>query len=169
MNTSRLVKYLVQWFVLVALQVLLFKDFAFFNASYCFAYVGAFLLIPFEVSVVLGMVLAFATGLAVDIFYDTLGMHAAASVLVAYLRGPLQKALTPAGGYEAYMEPTLPGMGLQWYLLYLAPLVLVHAATLLSIEYLNASDIPVALVKAAATLPFTVVMIGLVQNVLVPR
>jgi hypothetical protein len=169
LSSNRLLKYLIQWFVLVALQVLLFKDFAFFNTSYCFAYVGAFLLLPFEVSVVVGMVLAFATGFVIDVFYDTLGMHTAASVLVAYLRGPLQKALTPAGNYEDYMEPTLPSMGLQWYAFYLAPLVLVHACTLLSIEYLNASMIPLAMLKGLATVPFTVVMIALVQNVLVPR
>jgi hypothetical protein len=169
LSSTRLFKYFIQWFVLVALQVLLFKDFAFFNASYCFAYVGAFLLIPFEISVVVGMVIAFATGFLVDVFYDTLGMHAAASVFVAYLRGPLQKALTPAGNYEEYMEPTLPSMGLQWYALYVTPLVLVHACTLLSIEYLNASMIPLAFLKGLATVPFTVVMIALLQNVLVPR
>jgi hypothetical protein len=90
-------------------------------------------------------------------------------VLVAYLRGPMQNALTPAGGYEEYMEPTLPSMGVQWYLFYLAPLVLVHSCTLLSIEYLNASMIPLAMLKGLATVPFTLLMVALVQNVLVPR
>ena len=169
MSSSRIIKYLVQWFVLVALQVLLFKDFAFFNTSYCYAYVGAFLLLPFEVSLVGGMLLAFGTGLLVDVFYDTLGIGAAASVAVAYLRGPLLKALTPAGGYESYMEPTLPGMGLQWYLLYLCPLVFLHAAILLGIEMVHSGAIPLALLKALATVPFTVLMIALVQNVLVPK
>jgi hypothetical protein len=96
-------------------------------------------------------------------------MHAAASVLVAYLRGPLLNALTPAGGYEEYMEPTLPSMGLQWFLFYLSPLVLLHASVLLSLEYLQLSQVPIALLKGLATVPFTLLMIALVQNVLVPR
>lgn len=155
--------------MLVGLQVLLLKDFALFNTSYCFAYVGAFLLLPFQVSVVAGMIIAFLSGFLVDVFYDTLGMHAAASVLVAYLRGPLQKALTPAGGYEEYMEPTLPSMGVQWYLFYVVPLVLVHGCLLLGLEYLNASMVPLAMLKGLASVPFTLLMVALVQNVLVPR
>lgn len=67
------------------------------------------------------------------------------------------------------MEPTLPSMGLQWYLLFLGPLVFLHASALLSIEYLTVADIPLALLKGLATVPFTVIMIGLVQNVLVPK
>ena len=169
MSSNRILKYLIQWFVLVALQVLLLKDFALFNTSYCFAYSAAFLLLPFEVSVVMGMLIAFGTGFIIDVFYDTLGIHTAASVFVAYLRGPLLKALTPAGGYEGYMEPTLPSMGLQWYLLFLGPLVFLHASALLSIEYLTVADIPLAMLKGLATVPFTVIMIGLVQNVLVPN
>lgn len=119
MSSNRILKYLIQWFVLVALQVLLLKDFALFNTSYCFAYSAAFLLLPFEVSVVMGMLIAFGTGFIIDVFYDTLGIHTAASVFVAYLRGPLLKALTPPAATKAIWNLPSPawacsGISFSW-------------------------------------------------------
>ena len=169
MSGARIFKFFVQWLVLVALQVLLFKDLVILNWAFCLAYVGGFALLPFEVGTVLAMVIALATGLVVDVFYDTLGIHAAASVLTAYLRGLMLKVLTPAGGYEAYMEPTIPSMGLQWYALFLAPLLALHAGILFSIEYADWVMIPLAFAKGIASAGLTLVMIGLLQNLLVPR
>lgn len=169
MDSGRIIKYGIQFLVLMALQVLLLKNLAIFNYAYCLAYVGAFLLLPFEVGTILAMFVGLGSGLLVDVFYDTLGIHAAACVLVAFMRNWLLKALTPAGGYEGYMEPTLPGMGLNWYLLYYAPLCFVHHLTLFLIEYADVTMIWLALLKALASTLFTLVVTVLVQNILVPR
>ena len=151
------------------MQLLLFKDLVVLNWAFCLAYVGAFVLLPFEVGTLLAMVIALLSGLVVDVFYDTLGIHAAAAVLSAYLRGPLLKVLTPAGGYEPYMEPTIPSMGLQWYALFLGPLLAVHATVLFAIEYADITMLPLAAGKGVASAAFTLVVVALLQNVLVPK
>ena len=159
----------MQFLVLLGLQVLLLKEFILFGYAYCFAYIGAFLLLPFELGTIACMLIAFATGLVVDIFYDTLGIHAMASVLVAFLRSYVLKALTPAGGYENYMEPTLPSMGLNWYLLFFGTLSMVHHTALLGIEYAQFNMLGIVLLKAALSTVLTLVITVIVQNVLVPR
>jgi hypothetical protein len=169
MNTGRLLKYVIQWLVLVALQVLLFKDLVFFNTAFCLAYIAAFLLLPFELGTGWVMLLGFGSGLVIDIFYDTLGVHAAAAVLTAYARGLLLKALTPAGGYEGYMEPTLPSMGFQWYALFVFPLAAIYCFSVFVLEYAAVSSLPLAGLKAVASCVFTGFMVLLVQNVLVPK
>lgn len=169
MDSSRIVKYIVQYIVLVGLQILLLKDFVIGNVAYTFPYIGAFLLVPFELGSLPVLFLAFGTGLLVDVFYDTLGIHAAASVLAAFLRQFLLKVLTPAGGYEGYMEPTFSGMGINWYVTFMGILAFVHHFVLFSIEYSDFSHIFTCFINALCSAAFTFITTLLLQNVLVPK
>ena len=83
---------------------------------------------PVEISAVLGMVIAFATGSFVDLFYHTIGVHAAASVLVMFFRSYCSYQWTRTG-YEVNQLPTIPNYGIGWYLTYALPLIFIHALT----------------------------------------
>jgi rod shape-determining protein MreD len=117
----------VYFFLYVIAQVLLFKRLVLFNTSFCFLYVAFILLLPIETNNVFLMVLAFLLGFTIDIFYDSLGMHALALVTVAYLRNYWLSSITPQGGYDAGSSPALTN-GVQWFLVYTVPMVFVHLA-----------------------------------------
>ena len=68
------------------LQVFFVRQLVFFDYAFCFSYVAAVLLLPFETSRLQLVLLGFVAGLFVDIFYNTAGANAAATTLIAYLR-----------------------------------------------------------------------------------
>jgi len=80
------------------------------------------------------MLIAFVTGIITDMFYDTVGIHAAASVLIAYLRPVIVSILTPRGGYDNGMQPTLREMGLEWFIVYAFVIVFIHHLALFFLE-----------------------------------
>ena len=85
MNRSGI--FVVFYFVIYTLvQVMLFKQVVLFNTAFCFLYVAFILLLPIETNTLILMGVAFLLGFCIDIFYDSLGLHALSLVLVAYLR-----------------------------------------------------------------------------------
>ncbi len=125
MNRSGI--FIILYFILYLLaQVMLFKQLVLFNTAFCFLYVAFILLLPIETNPLVLMGVAFLLGFSIDIFYDSLGLHALSLVLVAYLRNYLLATITPQGGYDAGEGPTLAVNGLQWFLVYSLPLVFVH-------------------------------------------
>src|SRR5690606_42050212 len=90
--------------------------------------------ISVEVNPIVLMGLGFIMGFTIDIFYDSLGMHAMASVLIMYLRNYWLNLITPQGGYDTNAVPVLSMNGVQWFLIYLVPLVFLHHTVLFFIE-----------------------------------
>ncbi|HZY80162.1 MAG TPA: Rod shape-determining protein MreD [Cyclobacteriaceae bacterium] len=152
----------VYFFLYVIAQVLLFKRLVLFNTSFCFLYVAFILLLPVETNNLLLMVLAFVLGFTIDIFYDSLGIHALALVTVAYLRNYWLSSITPQGGYDAGSSPALTN-GVQWFLVYTVPLVFVHLALLFFIEAGGFGMFWFTMLKVMASLLFTVSVMLMLQ------
>ncbi len=76
----------IRFLILVFLQVLLFNHINFLGYINPYVYIMFILLFPFTGNQSLLIVLSFFLGLSVDIFSDSGGIHAAASVFIAYIR-----------------------------------------------------------------------------------
>jgi hypothetical protein len=118
----------------LAIQVLLLKNVAFFHTGFILFYIAFLLFLPVETTPIALMAVGFLLGFLVDIFYDSLGVHASACVATAYVRNYWIAVLTPQGGYDAGSEPRLAGQGLQWFIVYLLPLLLIHHLVLFFAE-----------------------------------
>jgi hypothetical protein len=94
-------------------------------------------------------------GLLTDIFYDHAGMHAAATVAIAYLRNYWLAALNPQGGYDAGTQPTLANYGMIWFLSYALPLLFIHHVILFFIEAGGFGYVGLTMGKVFASLLFT--------------
>lgn len=134
MNSTVIIKQSFIWLLYVAAQVLLARNFILFDKAFCFIYIGFILSLPLGIGRIQLLLLAFVTGFFVDIFYDSLGMHTAATVTIAYLRPSWITLITPRGGYENVDKPSLKDLSLSWYLTYGLPLVFIHQLILLFIE-----------------------------------
>ncbi len=132
-----------------------------FDKAFCFAYIAFLLLIPLEAGALLVMLMGFATGLIIDIFYDSLGIHASACVIIMFLRPYLVNLMTPRGGYDAGLVPTLRVMGFEWFSVYSYVLILVHHLALFYIEASGVSMFFYTFSKAffSSILTFSVVII----------
>ncbi len=124
----------LSFFIYLIAQVVLMKHLVLFNTAFCFIYIAYILFLPIETNTMLLMVLGFVLGFMVDIFYDSLGIHAAALVLAGFLRNIWLSRITPQGGYDAGEGPTLAANGIQWFIVYTLPIIFVHHFTLFFIE-----------------------------------
>ena len=69
----------------------------------------------------------------IDIFADTPGMNAAATVLLAFLRPSLLRLFTPRDNLDSII-PSFKSMGITPFLKYTTASVFVHSLALLSIR-----------------------------------
>jgi len=116
------------------LQLFWVKDFALFNVAFCFIYIVILISLPLDIAMPLLMLIAFAIGISVDLFYDTLGIHAAACVAITFFRPGIIRLLTPLGGYDDAVEISIKAMGIRWYSIYVLVLVFVHLFILFFLE-----------------------------------
>lgn len=158
------------YFVLyVMAQVLLFKRLILFDGtSFCFLYVAFILLLPVETNNLVLMLIAFLLGFTIDIFYDSLGIHALALVTVAYLRNYWLNSITPQGGYDSGTTPAIAN-GVQWFLVYSVPMVFVHLVLLFFIEAGGFGMFWFTMLKIMASLIFTVGVMLMLQFFSVQR
>jgi hypothetical protein len=153
----------ISFFIYLVLQVMLLKNFVLFNTAFCFLYVAFILFLPIEISTLSLMVIGFGLGFLIDIFYDSLGLHAATLVLIAYLRNYWLNVISPQGGYDAGTGPTLAVNGVQWFLVYTLPMIFVHHLVLFFIEAGGFSVFWYTMLKVIGSLLFTMTVILLIQ------
>jgi len=115
-------------------QILFLKNFILFDTAFCFLYIGFILMLPLEIGPLVLMVIAFAFGFTMDIFYDSIGINAAACVLIAFLRPYWLNIVTPRGGYEEVVIPNLKTLDFGWFFTYSLPLIFIHHLALFYIE-----------------------------------
>lgn len=151
-----------------AVHVLLISRLQLFDVGWCFFYLGFLLFLPIATPIVLMLVLSFVLGFSMDLFYDTGGVHAAAAVLLGYLRPWVLRLLTPRDGYEAQDSVNIHQMGWQWFGLYLGLLVTIHHFVFFFLELGSFSAIGLTLLKILVSTLFTAVTMLIVQLLLFP-
>lgn len=126
MNSKILISSITGFFIYFLVQVFVLKNLVIFDSAFCFLYVFFILLMPLEIKSIPLMLIAFFLGLAIDTFYDTLGMHTASLVFMAFVRNSWIRSIIPIGGYDENVQPTTLNMGLGWFITYSLPLILLH-------------------------------------------
>lgn len=147
----------------LALQILLVRNLVLFDYAFCFVYIACILLLPNETSLTWLLLIAFATGLVVDTFYNTLGMHAAATVLMAYCRPLVVRAQIDVPGMESRIDFTLKELGVGVFFRYVFVLTLIHHTALFFIEASSITLLIPTLIRVGASILFTTVTIVLIQ------
>ncbi len=125
---------IISFFIYLIYQVLILKNIVLFNSSFCFLYVAYLFFLPVDSNNLILMLIGFLMGFCVDIFYDSLGLHAFACVFVMYVRNYYLTGITPQGGYDNSATPSIATNGIQWFLVYTFPLVFLHHAVLFFAE-----------------------------------
>jgi hypothetical protein len=125
---------IISFFIYLMYQVLILKNIILFNTAFCFLYVAYLFFLPVDANNLVLMAIGFLLGFSIDIFYDSLGLHAFACVAVMYIRNYYLSAITPQGGYDSSATPSIATNGMQWFLVYTIPMVFIHHAVLFYIE-----------------------------------
>jgi hypothetical protein len=113
--------------------------------------------------------IGFLTGLTLDYFKFTPGLHTAACLLIAYVRPFIINLLISKETYElTYHEPSPKGMGWGPYMVYAFILTLLHHTYLIMLEWLQFGSFLSFLIKIGATTAISMLLI-LTVELLFPR
>ena len=129
-----LARNIVRFLVVILFQVLLMDNVMINGYMVPYVYLLFILLMPFETPRWIQLLSGFMLGIGIDLFENTLGMHTAATVLIAFVRPYLLNLLAPRDGYESETFPRIHYYGLLWFLKYTLIIVVIHHLMLFYLE-----------------------------------
>lgn len=135
---SDFIKHIIRFVIILILQVLVLKGVT-FESTYLrhiqiFIYPLFILLLPVRTPDFLVVIIGFVLGLSVDMFYDSVGVHASACVFSAYFRSFLLKWLAPREGYKTDISPSKKDMGLGFFISFCGIFLFAHLLFYYSME-----------------------------------
>lgn len=137
----------IRFILLIATQVFLLKNTGYYNLSVPYLYILFILLLPFNIPNGLLFLLAFFTGLTIDVFYDTLGLHALACSVMAFVRIIFISVTVQRDGFDNEPEPRLGIMGFRWFVFYAIILAFFHHLLLFSFEAFSISEFGYTIIR----------------------
>lgn len=152
-----------RFITLILLQGLVFINIDLFHGRMqALVYVLFVLMMPLRTPPLLVMGMAFLLGLGVDMFYNSPGVHASASVVIGFARSRILELLAPRDGYDMKDSADIGSLGVLWFMQYSFFMIVVHHLWLFLIEAFQWSSIGVAGIKAilSAILTFVMILIG---------
>lgn len=164
MNNSW-IKYSLIFILVVLIQGLVVNNIEINELFNPMLYPILILMLPFELSVFVTLVISFILGLAIDGFSNTFGLHASAAMLIGYMRPVLLKYIKPRDGYDSTLLPTLHDMGLLWFLGYASLFLFLHHLWFFTFEILRFDLFLLIVGKTFFSLLFSLALIILFQYI----
>lgn len=167
---SDLVRNIIRLIVFILVQVFLLNKIPHLHRFIVpYLYFLFILWLPYTTPRLLLLGIGFITGLSLDYFKMTPGLHAAACVLMAYARPFVITILSPKDTTEfTHKEPSPKGMGWSPYLVYAFILTLVHHTYLTLLEWMQFGSFVSFILKILATTAISMLLIIIVE-LLFPR
>jgi len=126
--------------------------------------------LPFSIGRSSLLIVSFITGLCLDFFTKTPGLHASACVLVGYIRPFLVNLLTPQQGKEFnYREPSVTSLGFSQYVTYVVVLTLFHHAFLFTVQAFQFGNILYLLLKTAGSTVISLLLITVIEIIFIRK
>lgn len=126
--------------LLILLQVLVLNNIQFSGYVNPYVYVMIILLLPSVTPSWLVLIISFMTGLIIDLFSGSPGMHASATLLAGFSRPLVLRLISPRDGYESGSDLSMEAYGFRWFFIYAATIVLIHHTTLFFLEVFRFAD-----------------------------
>ena len=156
-------KNIIRFVVLILVQILIFNNIKIGGYIVPYVYVLFILLLPFQTPAWITLSLGFIMGLIIDIFSETLGMHAAATVFISFIRPFVLSYFAPRDGYQPGTYPRVLYYGLPWFIKYALILVLAHHLLLFYIEMFKFQDFFATFLRVMLSTFFSLTIIVISQ------
>ena len=164
------VKNIIRFVLFILVQVYVLDKIPHLHRSIVpYIYYLFILWLPYGTPRLLLLIIGFFTGLALDYFRMTPGLHASTCVLIAYVRPFIITLLSPKDTTEfSHREPSPRGMGWSPYLVYALVLTLLHHIYLTFLEWMQFGTFLSFIIKAGTTSAISMLLIITVE-LLFPR
>ncbi|HOY48957.1 MAG TPA: rod shape-determining protein MreD [Flavobacteriales bacterium] len=169
---GEIITQLIRFILLIFVQVLVLNQIEISGELNGFIipnlYVLFLLMLPVNINKILLLFICFLTGLTVDIFGGTAGMHASACLVLGFFRPGFLHLIAPREGYETTLKLNMAGMGGSTFLIYASTLILIHHLVLFLVEaftFLNFFELLLRVITCSiSTLLLTVLSQFLTQR-----
>lgn len=156
---------IIRFFLLIFIQIFIVNNINFGVASYLIApsvYISFLLTFPTNTNRYLYMLLGFAVGLSIDFFQDTYGVHASASVLLAYLRPKFTNRLEDQNTFQETYNLSIYMVDRAQYIIYLLSLTGIFLFWVFLLEEFNFKYLHIILLKTilSTIVSVTLIVIG---------
>jgi rod shape-determining protein MreD len=161
--TSKVLINIIRFIILVFLQVFILENINLRGYINPYLYVYFILLLPFETPGWLLLMSSFVLGFSIDTFIGTLGIHTASSVLMAFSRPLVIKAIHSRKDFEPGMKPSISDLGFLWFFTYSLILILIHHLALFYIEVFRVTDFFNTFLRVVISSLFTLLLVIIAQ------
>lgn len=129
------------WFLgMILVQILLLNNIYLFGLATPFLYIYAILVLDKNINHTTLMLIAFAMGLIIDIFSNTPGVNAAASVFFAFVRPGILRIFSPRDDFENF-RPSICSLGPGPFIRYAMVSLLLHHTAVYLLEAFSFANI----------------------------
>lgn len=164
-----IVKYSGIFVLLLLIQILVMNNIGFSGYVNPYIYLLFIILLPLEIPAWLLLIIAFFTGLTVDLFTATAGLHTSATVAVAFVRPYILRVIAPREGYDLGDEPGIRTKGFRWFIIYVVLIVFIHHFTLFYVEVFRLKHFLHTLLKVILSSLFSILFIVIIQVLLIRK
>lgn len=163
------IRNIVRFITLILLQVLVLNHMNLGGYINPYVYVLFILLLPFQINRSLLLLFAFLTGLIIDFFGNTLGLHAAATVLMAFARPGILSFFFKNIEFQSEDEPNIKKLKPGGFLKYAFVSVFIHNSALFLLEVFSFNEFLSTLYRIGLSSLVTTLMIMTIALVFTSR
>ncbi len=120
--------------LIILVQLLILNNILIFNKVHPYLYLLVILFLPVGLNKITILIIGFLTGLAIDIFSISYGIHTIASTLIAFLRPFILSGITDIDEESKNALPGIRFLGIQSYLTYLLIIIFIHHLTMYMLD-----------------------------------
>ena len=149
--------------VFILLQVLVMNNIHLFGIVISFIYIYIILKLPVNISRTSIILISFFTGLIIDIFSNTFGMHAAACTLAGFVRTPLLDRFVDVRDLTEGSIPSVKLFGFIKFVRYAVLIILIHHIALFVIESFSFFQPLLMITRLFTSILFTLLLIFILE------
>jgi rod shape-determining protein MreD len=155
---------IVRFVLLVLFQVLVLNNIEFLGLVNPYLYILFIITLPVRLPNWVSILLSFGTGLLIDTFSNTHGMHAFAAVLIAFLRsGIIDLFITIEEGNNP--SPTFYTFGMNAYIKYVVLMILIYHIAFFTLEAFSFTHLWILMIKIILSSLVTFILIMGLQTI----
>ena len=159
----KIIQHLLTFILLVIIQVVVLNHIQWSGYINPYIYILFILLLPVETPKWLLLLSGFILGISIDMFSNTSGLHAAATVALAFARPGILNLLAPRDGYDSETRISPQTMGVKWFLTYLILLTSIHHLVLFYLEVFRFSEFFITFFKSILNVIVSVLLMFMGQ------
>jgi hypothetical protein len=124
-----------------------------------FIYIIFILSLPVNMKPWIVLTISFFTGMVMDSFYSTPGLHMGATIFMGYLRGFYLRIAANKEDFESRISPSVADKGIVWFLVYALSLTIAHHLFLFFFEVYSFFEFFRTLLRISGSALFSVLLI----------